>query len=414
MTSAELPSIGDNLARMRRRRGLTQEQLAERAAVSVSVIRKLERGDRDSASLPTLRKLAGALDTTTVALFQPVPRFDGPVDRDDRDDLYAIRRVLQPARQVRGTAAAVTLADAEEAPTVAGVRTSVTEVNGMFRDSDYAGAVAVLPTAITHARRAAGELDGAAAETVWEQLGQAYLTAAMVLTQLRHDDLAYQALGLALEAGQRAGDDVFLASVVCSENWLLTRQARFDDAEQAALASAEAVEPSFTKSSLGHVGTWGWLNLGAAAAAARNNRTDVAADALRRARAAAYVAAPYRSPTVAHWTAINPATVAMREVELAMVAGDPDAALRAAHDVPDDAKPAVTYQRFQLDVAAAHLEQRRQDEALEILLRLRATVPGWLRYQRYARSLTERLLHTRARAVPAELRELADFLDLHD
>ncbi|HEV7899772.1 MAG TPA: hypothetical protein VGP31_18205, partial [Planosporangium sp.] len=69
---------------------------------------------------------------------------------------------------------------------------------------------------------------------------------------------------------------------------------------------------------------------------------------------------------------------------------------------------------FQLDVAAARLEQRRVDEALAILLRLRATVPGWLRYQRYARSLTSRLLHTRARTVPAELRELADFLDVRD
>src|SRR6266536_4581908 len=94
------PAIGDNLSRIRRRRGLTQEQLAERSTVSVSVIRKLERGDRDSASLPTLRKLAAALAVTTVDLFSPVPRFEGRVDTDDRDDLYAIRRVLQPARSL--------------------------------------------------------------------------------------------------------------------------------------------------------------------------------------------------------------------------------------------------------------------------------------------------------------------------
>ncbi|HEV7897418.1 MAG TPA: helix-turn-helix transcriptional regulator, partial [Planosporangium sp.] len=295
------PALGDNLARMRRRRGLTQEQLAERAEVSVSVIRKLERGDRDSASLPTLRKLAAALDVTTVDLFQPTPRFAGPVDRDDRDDLYSIRRALQPARSLAG-AAVVTLADDDEPPTADAVRQSVREVNGMFRDSDYAGAVAALPTAISHARRAGAELTGTDADAVWEQLAQAYQTAAMVLIQLRHDDLAYHALGLAMEAGRRADDNALLGAVVCSENWLLTRQARFDDAEQAALASADAIEPSFTKSPLAHVGTWGWLNLGAAAAAARNNRPDVAADALRRARAAAYVAAPYRSPTVAHWT----------------------------------------------------------------------------------------------------------------
>jgi hypothetical protein len=379
----------------------------------VSVIRKLERNDRDSASLPALRKLAAALDVTTVELFEPTPRFDGPVDLDDRDDLYAIRRVLQPARSLAGPVMP-TLADDDQTPTVDAVRQSVREVNGMFRDSDYAGAVAALPTAIGHARRAATDLTGTDAEAVWEQLAQAYQTAGMVLIQLHREDLAYHALGLAMDAGRRADNPVVRAAVVCSENWLLTRQARFDDAEQAALASAEAVEPWFTRSPLGQVGTWGWLNLGAAAAAARNNRPDVAADALRRARAAAYVAAPYRSPEVAHWTQISPSVVAMREVELAMVRGDVAAAIDSARDVPADATPRVTHQRFELDMVAAHLERRQPDEALAILLQLREDVPGWLRYQRYARHLAGRLSHAWVRTIPAELRELLDFLDVRD
>lgn len=409
---AQVPSIGDNLARIRRRRGLTQEQLAERADVSVSVIRKLERGDRDSASLPTLRKLAAALHVTTVELFQPTPRFEGPVDQDD---LHAIRRVLQPAHTVRGLVLP-RLADEEEPAsyTLDAVRQAAREVNGMFRHSDYAGAVATLPLAISHARRTADGVTGDEAAAVWGQLTQIYQTAALVLTQLRHDDLAYQAAGLAADAARAAGSDVLLGAVVCTENWLLTRQARFDDAEQAALVSAEAIEPSFSRSPPSQLGVFAWLNLGAAAAATRNNRPDVAADALRRARAAAYIAAPYRSPNVEHWTEISPAVVAMREVELAMVDGDVSRALRTAQEVPADATPLVTHQRFELDVAAAHLEQRRPGEALAILLRLRETVPSWLRYQRYARSLVSRLLHMRARAVPPELRELADFLDIDD
>jgi transcriptional regulator with XRE-family HTH domain len=401
--------IGDNLARIRRRRGLTQEQLAERAEVSVSVIRKLERNDRDSASIPTLRKLAAGLGVTTVELFQPTPRFEERVDHDDRADLYAIRRVLQPARSL---SAAPTLADEEHPPSLDALRATVREVNGFFRDSDYAGAVASLPTAITDGRRTLAALEGDDQVAGWEQMSQAYQTAAMVLIQLRRDDLAYHALGLAMDAGYAAGDDVLVAAAVCAENWLLTRQARFDEAEDVALASAEAIEPSFTHSSLPHVAVWGWLNLGAAAAAARNNRPDVAGDAIRRARAAAYVAAPHRKSDVAHWTTIGPAVVAIREAELAMVAGDADTVLRAAQEVPADTRPAVTYQRHLLDVAAAHLEQRRQDETQAILLQLCESVPGWLRYQRMARNLTERLLHGRPRTVPAELRELADFLDV--
>jgi hypothetical protein len=308
----------------------------------------------------------------------------------------------------------VTLADDDDTPPLAEVWQSVREINGLFRDSDYAGTVAALSTAITHARTVASTVADEDRPEAWAQLAQTYQTAAMVLIQLRKDDLAYHALGLAMDAGHRAGNDVLVASAVCTENWLLTRQARFDEAERAALTTAEAIEPSMTRSPPGDVAVWGWLNLGAAAAATRNNRMDVAADALRRARAAAHVAAGYVSPQVAHWTAFGPAVVAMREVELAMVTGDATLALRSARVVPASARPAITYQRFRLDVAAAFLERRRPDEALAILLQLRQSAPGWVRYQRYARTLTRRLLHGRTRAVPQELRELADFLDLNE
>ncbi|GIJ49958.1 transcriptional regulator [Virgisporangium aliadipatigenens] len=404
--------IGEALGVIRRRRGLTQEQLAERSAVSLSVIRKLERNDRDSASLATLRKLAGALDVTTVELFQPTPQFERP-PADDDGELYAIRRSLQPARSL-GSQPAVTLADVEQTPTLDTLRDSVREINGLFRDSNYAAAVAALPSAIEHARLATMDPPATERDEMWRQLSQTYLTAGMILIQIRRDDLAYHALGLAIDAGREINDDVLVASAVCSENWLLTRQGRFDDAERAALNSAEAIEPSFTRSPLWHVAVWGWLNLGAAAAATRNNRVDVADEALRRARAAAYITARYRSPHVAHWTGLSPSVVTMRQVELAVVAGDVDQALRHAREVPDDATPRVTHQRFLLDVAAAHLERRQREEALAILLGLHSTVPGWLRHQRYARSLTGQLLRGRARTIPTPLRELADFLDVQD
>ncbi|WFE26735.1 helix-turn-helix transcriptional regulator [Solwaraspora sp. WMMD791] len=401
-------NIGENLARKRRRAGLTQEGLAERSGVSISVIRKLERGDRDSASLPTLRSLATALGVTTVELFRPTPtQLQPPID--DRSDLYLIRRALQPARTADGDL--ITLAD-DVQPGADDVADSVREISGLFRDSDYAGAVAALPTAISHARAAVAEADEPSRPGVWGQLAQVYQTAALVLIQLRKDDLAYHALGLAMDAGRRAGDDVLTASVVCSEGWLLTRQARFDEAERAALVTAEAIEPRMSRSPASQVAVWGWLNLGAAAAATRNNRMDVAADSLRRAHASAHVAAGHVPPRVAHWTTFAPAVVAMREVELAMVVGDAGRAAEVARTVPPGARPAVTYQRFRLDVAAAALDRRRRDEALAVLLRLRESAPEWLRYQRYAQRLVERLLHARSRAVQPELRALADFLNI--
>jgi transcriptional regulator with XRE-family HTH domain len=58
---------GEQLARLRRQRTLTQEQLAERAGCSADTIRRLEQGRRDSARLSTLEAIADALGVSTAA-----------------------------------------------------------------------------------------------------------------------------------------------------------------------------------------------------------------------------------------------------------------------------------------------------------------------------------------------------------
>lgn len=74
---AELP-IGERLARLRRRHGLSQEKLAERSGVSVDVIRKLEQGRRKPALMATLTALARALDVeVSVLVGQPSHRTRG-------------------------------------------------------------------------------------------------------------------------------------------------------------------------------------------------------------------------------------------------------------------------------------------------------------------------------------------------
>jgi transcriptional regulator with XRE-family HTH domain len=55
--------IGRQIAALRHANGLTQEQLAERAHVSVDVIRRLEQGQRRTARFATLHAIAAALDT---------------------------------------------------------------------------------------------------------------------------------------------------------------------------------------------------------------------------------------------------------------------------------------------------------------------------------------------------------------
>jgi transcriptional regulator with XRE-family HTH domain len=58
-------ALGGRLVSVRKRCGLTQRDLARRAGVSMSLIRQIEQGERDTTQLQTARKLAVALSVPT-------------------------------------------------------------------------------------------------------------------------------------------------------------------------------------------------------------------------------------------------------------------------------------------------------------------------------------------------------------
>ena len=62
--------VGQNFSRLRRRQGLTQEQLAERSGFSQQYISGLEQGKRNP-TIVTLYELAQALGVNHVDLVAP-------------------------------------------------------------------------------------------------------------------------------------------------------------------------------------------------------------------------------------------------------------------------------------------------------------------------------------------------------
>jgi transcriptional regulator with XRE-family HTH domain len=71
MTKAEaLTTLGEHVASLRRRRGLTQEEIAERMDVSRNHVSDIELGARNVGIWSYLR-LARALDVSAAELFSP-------------------------------------------------------------------------------------------------------------------------------------------------------------------------------------------------------------------------------------------------------------------------------------------------------------------------------------------------------
>lgn len=71
-------AIGLQVTGLRTAAGLSQNALAQRAGVDVTVVRQIERGTPDPVTLLPFRSIATALGTTLAALFDTPPPHPGP------------------------------------------------------------------------------------------------------------------------------------------------------------------------------------------------------------------------------------------------------------------------------------------------------------------------------------------------
>ncbi|GAB3856478.1 hypothetical protein GCM10029963_52920 [Micromonospora andamanensis] len=399
---------GQILADYRVRASLTQEQLAERSGISVETIRKLEQGVRKSARMDTLHALARALNLPTSALIGDQAEAAARAEPDHRPlSLAEIRRAVAPIRGLGGTTLA---APTGEPPAPEVLRARLTGVDRAYQANDYATALSALPSLLLDVRAAAGlAVDDARPAALVLQARTLHLTGNLLI-QLRAGDLAQIALSDALHAAEAAGDQVVASTVVQGMVWLLMRQGRLAEAAELAVTTADHVEPRFSRAAPAELAAWGWLAMGAAAAYARDNRPDAAAE-LVDAAAAAAVRIGERAPEPGHLMMVggfDAGRVQMQRVENAAVAGDPGRVLALSEAVPPRPTPVgSSWQRHRLDVAWAHAERRQYADATGVLLQLQERAPAWLRHQRYARDIVRQIADGRRRAMSTELAELA-------
>jgi transcriptional regulator with XRE-family HTH domain len=389
-------SIGNRLRRLRNERGLTQEQFAERAGVSVDLIKKLEQGRRESARLTTVAALATALDVPRSALLDKRPRLD-----DDRALALGLRDALLSVDVLHGL-------DPQHDAEPADVDTLWRHIDDGWRRywaGRFGDLAQTVPGIVGEARHAYTASGAPAAGP----LAQAYQLAACLLVHLGREDLAAVGAERAIAAAATGDDELQWATLHGTFCWALLAQARHRTAEGLAARVAERIEPKFSTASPEHLTVWGGLVLWAMAAAVEDGRADAAADHLSLARVGIA-----RMNHDRHDYQVNygPTQVAMQTTYAHAVLGQPDRALAAAagvrrHDLRD-----ISWARHLLDTAQAHLGARQYDRAAAKLKEARDQAPVWFRHQSLARMLVMELAERRTR-LTGTLRELVHSLEVH-
>ncbi|MFC9157791.1 helix-turn-helix domain-containing protein [Streptomyces bauhiniae] len=387
--------LGEHLRNTRKRRGLTQRELSERSGVSLSLIQKLEQGERNNTRLETARQLAHALNIPTTRLI--TEHTETPADPDTTNHWAPIHAAL--------TATPDPTATPPEAPTYDGVRDALQAATPLFATDRFDTLTTALPPllrdteTLTHTDPRARPLRARLLElTGW------------LMTQTRQFDAAELALERALDD---ATDHIQAAATINTQCWLLLRRGKLAQARELAVHWADEAEPRMSRATPSELSTWGWLLLRLSAAAIRDNRPGEAEDALRLAHAAAVALGQECTPEGDFLRTFGPVTVALKRTENAMVAGQSHKVLTLASRIPAHSlKPTSNNRnRHLLDVANAHTQLRQYAEALDTFQKIRAGSPQWLPNQQYARDVLGRVLSRRRRLTP-EMRELADLVQL--
>ncbi|MCK7622906.1 helix-turn-helix transcriptional regulator [Streptomyces sp. RS10V-4] len=398
----EGPGIGERIARLRARRRLTQEGLAERAGLSVDIVRKLEQGVRRTARLTTLNALARALDVEPSALVGKPATFEVRAD-GEQPSVLALRQAVSPVADLLGEEP-----DPEDPPDLAALRSSLRSTERIRREGRMAEIGALLPQLIRDAKAVAHASTGPAAAAAQSVLAEAYQVAATTLTALGKEDAAFTALERSMAAAAK-GDDPHLETVGFSSlAWVLTKQGRLADAERVALRAADRIEPGFRSPPV-ELALWGVLLLRAATAAVRLERRDAVRELLALAGAAA---ARLGTDRVDYATPFGPTNLGVATVNFQVEMEDTAEALRTARTVRDlRSLPPTWRARFHVDRALALADLDQDDAAVAALLTAEGIAPEWMRYHATSLRLVSELRgRERRRASP--LTELAGRLDL--
>ncbi|MFI1799024.1 helix-turn-helix domain-containing protein [Streptomyces sp. NPDC020379] len=383
-------TIGRRLHEVRKRRGLSQRELATASGVSLSLIRKLEQGERNDTRLETARRLAVALGVPTTRLL---------AEPDDHEDDFPPPDQWAPVRQA--LTPGVRPDEPDEPPTVSGVLGALDSTLPLFSGDRYAELGPVLPALIRDADSLAeADAEGRAVRARVMQL------TGWLLTQTRQFTAAHDALDRSLDG---APDRLHGAATVSTQCWLLLRQGRLAEARELATRWADEMEPRMSRATPAELSAWGWLLLRLSAASVRDNRPGEAEQALRLAHSAAVAMGREFAPDKDFLRAFGPVTVTLKRAENAMITDRPDVVLQLAERVPAGGLRPTSNNRNRhlLDVAEAHVRSRQYAEAVDILQTIRRAAPQWLPNQRYARDILGRVIDRRRTLTP-EMRTLAD------
>lgn len=374
-------SAGENIAVLRKVRGINQTKLARLMGISLSYLSKIETGLRP-ATPPLVAAAASALHVTTARIYGD-PFADPSKQHELMNDLRAVvRRHTLPR---------------EDVPPPAELAASLREAAQRRADTDYLSLLQRLPELLGKATATAMASGGDA--VAWGQVADVYSCAYAVAHRFRQPDLADMIVARQTWAAQQTWNPSAEAAAAWNEAGTYQSAGEYADG-LAIIERAIMRYESAPGDGLDHVVHLGSLHLRGVVLASRHRDANATADHVRRAKALAdRISGP---DILQHNLTFGPGNTSLYELAAQIELNAPDKAVEVAGPLlkspPAGLKPSRVG-RLAIDAARARLATKDLAGAEEALKQAFKVAPQMAEIHPMAREVLRVLwtLHQRSR-----------------
>jgi transcriptional regulator with XRE-family HTH domain len=388
-------ALGRKISAERRRRGLSQPELARLLGRSVAWVSQVERGVRKIDRMSVLETVAIALEVPLHELAAEAPVVAAVTE--EPPGAAGLRLVLSGAYALRA------MLDGRRPPALSTLRARSRKAWELTHAGRYTDLTDLLRGLVPDLETAARALPEAQRAEVCELMAATYQACSAALAKLGERGAAWIAADRAMAAAERADNPMLVAAGALRLVFVFIAARHYDQADETARTAADALQSLADDGDPQAMSLWGGLTLQRAVIASRGNDPDAAYSYLERA---AQVATRLGEGRNDYNTEFGPANVTLHEIAVAVELGDAGRALRAAAAVDNSGLSAERRARMLVDVARARAQRRQVGEAVAALHEAEQITPEQVHGHELVRQLVSDLLMMQD-PPSSELRELA-------
>lgn len=395
--------VGQRIAAHRKRRNMTQEQLAGLVGISLSLMKKIESGVRPVTKFSLLVRFAQALrigdlrDLTGVPLAMVA---DGVHSHAMADNVRLAMTEYAPRT--------------DDVPALGILATGIDNTWSAWQESSpwrYARVGQALPTLIRDVRVAVAAYGDDERRTALAETAKLYQLVRTWTKRVGEHELSWLAADRAMNAALEADDPDLVGSGAWNLAMILSAKGHTENASAIALRAIENMTHLVADADEARLAVWGGLHLLAATEAAR---ADKAAEADRLLHEASPVAD--RLGETNHFRMVfGPTNVALHRLSTLVELGKTRDALETAENISVGAVQAVERRlTYYLDSARCYLRMGNNLAAIHMLQRLHGESSEELYYNSIARETLRSLMQHAKPSMRGELDPLLKAAGLPD